>query len=96
VGWIIKRLASGVKRDLVRTVGTGHLSMRQFRRAHVERFSERVGDLWCEMDGSLEEGVAVSADQGHWLLDLKKNLVRRAEAMAGRSARFAIFTCEYQ
>jgi len=48
------------------------------------------------MDGSLEEGVAVSADQGHWLLDLKKNLVRRAEAMAGRSARFAIFTCEYQ
>lgn len=55
---------------------------------------EQVGDLRREMDGSLEVGIAVNADRGHWLLDLQKNLLRRVEPVAGRSARFAVFTCE--
>lgn len=55
---------------------------------------EHVGDLRREMDGTLEVATAVSADRGHWLLDLKKNLLRRVEPVAGRSARFAVFTCE--
>lgn len=55
---------------------------------------EQVGDLRREMDGTLEVGVAVDADRGHWRLDLEKGLLRRVEPVAGRSARFAIFGCE--
>jgi hypothetical protein len=46
------------------------------------------------MDGTMDVGVAVNADRGRWLLDLEKNLLRRVEAVAGRSARFVIFACE--
>jgi hypothetical protein len=60
----------------------------------VVRIVEQVGQLRRELDGSMERGVAVRADEGHWLLDLDKDLLRRVEAVAGRSARFAIFTCE--
>jgi uncharacterized protein YgiM (DUF1202 family) len=55
---------------------------------------EQVGDLRREMDGTLEVETAVNADRGHWLLDLQKNLLRRVEPVAGRSARFAVFACE--
>ena len=55
---------------------------------------EQVGDLWREMDGTMEVGIAINADAGHWRLDLEKNLLRRVEAVGGRSARFAIFACE--
>jgi len=60
----------------------------------IVTINEQVGDLWREMDGTMEVGIAVNADQGHWQLDLEKNLLRRMAAIAGRSARFAIFTCE--
>jgi hypothetical protein len=60
----------------------------------VVTIDEQVGELWREMDGVMEVGIAVNADQGHWRLDLEKNLLRRVAAIAGRSARFAIFACE--
>ena len=60
----------------------------------IVTINEQVGDLWREMDGTMEVGVAVNADRGHWLLDLERNLLRRVEAVAGRSARFAVFACE--
>ena len=55
---------------------------------------EQVGDLWCEMDGAMEVGIAINADASHWRLDLEKNLLRRVAVIAGQSARFAIFACE--
>jgi len=55
---------------------------------------EQVGDLWREMDGTMEVGIAINADAGHWRLDLEKNLLRRVAVIAGQSARFAIFACE--
>ena len=60
----------------------------------IVTIDEQVGDLWREMDGTMEVGIAINADQGHWRLDLEKNLLRRVAAIAARSARFAIFTCE--
>lgn len=62
----------------------------------IVTINEQVGDLRREMDGTMEVGIAVNADRGHWLLDLEKNLLRRVEAVAGRSARFAVFACERQ
>jgi len=60
----------------------------------IVTINEQVGDLWREMDGTMEVRVAVNADRGRWLLDLERNLLRRVEAVAGRSARFAVFACE--
>ena len=60
----------------------------------IVTINEQVGDLRREMDGTMEVGIAVNADRGHWLLDLDKNLLRRVEPVAGRSARFAVFACE--
>ena len=60
----------------------------------IVTIDEQVGDLGRKLDGTMEVGVAVNADRGHWRLDLKKNLLRRVAAVDGRAARFAIFTCE--
>jgi hypothetical protein len=34
----------------------------------IVTINEQAGDLWREMDGTMEVGVAVNADRGHWLL----------------------------
>ena len=55
---------------------------------------EQVGDLWCDMYGAMEVGIAINADASHWRLDFEKNLLTRVAVIAGQSACFAIFACE--